>query len=89
MKVLHYFPTTRLTEGGTVRAAIDLCAVIAQRGHDVTWLTCDDFDTPEEWKNGAPNTPTIQTLGVFEKRGRRLTRTQLQLASSFIKCPLL
>jgi len=85
MKVLHYFPTTRLTEGGTVRAAIDLCAVIAQRGHDVTWLTCDDFDTPEEWKNGAPNTPTIQTLGVFEKRGRRLTRTQLQLASSFIK----
>ena len=82
MKVLHYFPTTRLTEGGTVRVAIDLCAVLAQRGHEVIWLTCDDTDTPDSWKKGEPNTPTIQCLGPFQKNGKRLTKEQIELATA-------
>jgi glycosyltransferase involved in cell wall biosynthesis len=85
MRILHYFPTTRLTEGGTVRAAIDLCAVIAQRGHDVIWLTCDDTDVPDSWKNGEPNTPTVQTLGSFQKKGNRLTNKQVELAMDALK----
>lgn len=81
MKVLHYFPTTRLTEGGTVRVAIDLCAVLAQRGHEVIWLTCDDTDAPESWKKGEPNTPTIQSLGPFQKKGKRLTKEQIEMVT--------
>ena len=85
MRILHYFPTTRLTEGGTVRAAIDMCAVIAQRGHEVIWLTCDDADVPESWKNGAANTPSVQTLGSFQKKGNRLTTKQIEIATDALK----
>ncbi|MBT5365572.1 MAG: glycosyltransferase [Phycisphaerae bacterium] len=85
LKLLHYFPTTRLTEGGTVRVAIDICTVLANRGHDVFWLTCDDTDVPESWKNGEPNTPSVICLGQFEKSGKRLTAEQLAVASKAIK----
>jgi len=81
MKLLHYFPTTRLTEGGTIRAAIDLCSVLASRGNEVFWLTCDDTDAPESWKNGEENTPTIISLGKFQKKGLRLTQEQIATAA--------
>jgi glycosyltransferase involved in cell wall biosynthesis len=84
MNIAHYFPTTRLTEGGTVRAAIDLCAVLARRGHNVTWLTCDDTDVPNEWKSDDANTPTVKHLGAFLKAGKRLTNEQLSLVSKAI-----
>jgi len=85
MKLVHYFPTTRLTEGGTVRAAIDFCSVLARRGHDVTWLTCDDADTPESWKKSDANTPTIELLGPLQKAGKRLTKEQIAIAAGVIK----
>ena len=81
MNLLHYCPTTRLTEGGTVRVAIDICAILANRGHKVTWLTCDDSDVPESWKNGQPNTPNVIYLGEFQKKGKRLSNKQLTVAS--------
>jgi glycosyltransferase involved in cell wall biosynthesis len=81
MKLLHYFPTTRLTEGGTVRAAMDLCSVLASRGNEVIWLTCDDTDAPESWKNGEPNTPTVKTLGHFQKKGLRISKEQIAKAA--------
>ncbi len=81
MKLLHYFPTTRFTEGGTVRAAIDFCSVLARRGHDVTWLTCDDADVPQSWKDNEPNTPTIELLGSLQKTGKRLTKQQIARAA--------
>ncbi len=85
MKLLHYFPTTRLTEGGTIRAAIDLCTVLANRGNEVLWITCDDTDAPESWKNGEPNTPTIISLGKFQKKGLRLTQEQIATATKIAK----
>ena len=63
MKILHYFPTTRLSEGGTVRAAIDFCTVLARRGHDVLWVTADDTDVPQSWKDCADACPTVHMLG--------------------------
>ncbi|MBI68723.1 MAG: hypothetical protein CMJ38_01645 [Phycisphaerae bacterium] len=81
MKILHYFPTTRLTEGGTVRAAIDLSTALARIGHDVTWLTTDDCDVPEHWGN-EPNTPHIQLLGTMEKFAERLSRKQIDRATA-------
>lgn len=85
MKLLHYFPITRLTEGGTVRAAIDFCSVLALRGHDVTWLTSDDTDTPDAWKNEEPNCPSIQLLGPFTKAGQRLSKEQISIATDAAK----
>lgn len=85
MKLVHYFPTTRFTEGGTVRAAIDFCTVLARRGHEVTWLTCDDADVPQSWKDGEPNTPTIKLLGPLQKAGKRLTKQQIAIAAEVAK----
>tara|TARA_B100000959_G_scaffold220548_1_gene233112 strand:+ start:243 stop:1394 length:1152 start_codon:yes stop_codon:yes gene_type:complete len=85
MKLLHYFPSTRFTEGGTVRAAIDFCSVLARRGHDVTWLTCDDWDVPQSWKDEEPNTPTIKLLGPLQKAGKRLTKDQIAKAAEVAK----
>ncbi|MBT4530468.1 MAG: glycosyltransferase [Phycisphaerae bacterium] len=85
MKIVHYFPTTRLTEGGTVRAAIDFCSVLARRGHDIVWLTCDDTDVPDSWKNKEQNTPTITLLGSLQKAGKRLTNKQIAMAGEVMK----
>jgi len=85
MKLLHYFPITRLSEGGTVRSAIDLCAVLASRGHDVIWLTSDDTDVPPEWKNGESNCPTVRRLGPITKAGQRLSKEQVALAAEAAK----
>jgi len=76
MKILHYFPTTRLSEGGTVRAAIDFCAVLARRGHEVYWVTSDDTDVPQSWKNGEDACPAVHMLGPLGS-GKRLTTNQL------------
>jgi len=76
MKILHYFPTTRLTEGGTVRAALDLSTALARFGHDVIWLTTDHSDVPEQWGK-EPNTPTVVLLGPLQKSGGRLSATQV------------
>jgi glycosyltransferase involved in cell wall biosynthesis len=76
MKILHYFPTTRLSEGGTVRAALDFCTVLARRGHDVYWVTADDTDVPEAWKNKEANCPFLHMLGPLTTRNR-LSKSQL------------
>ena len=81
MKLLHYFPTTRFTEGGTLRAAIDFCTVLALRGHEVIWLTSDDTDAPDSWKNGDSNCPLIRLLGPLQKAGRRLSEEQVAVAA--------
>ena len=85
MKLLHYFPTTRLTEGGTVRAAIDLCTALARRGHHVIWLTTDDTDAPESWKKELPNTPIIVQLGPLQRIGKLLTKEQVKIAADSMK----
>ncbi len=54
MKILHYLDAIRLTDGGTVRAVIDLCTVMAQQGLDVRLLTRDDSDIPEAWSRDTP-----------------------------------
>mgnify|MGYP003387118367 FL=1 len=85
MNIVHYFPTTRLSEGGTVRAAIDFCAVLARRGNSITWLTCDDEDVPESWKKKAPNTPDVVLLGKLENARGRLTKQQIAKATEVVQ----
>ncbi len=50
MRIVHYIESVRLSIGGTVRAALDMCAGLASAGHDVVLLTLDDADVPEEWR---------------------------------------
>lgn len=85
MNIVHYFPTTRLSEGGTARAAIDFCTVLARRGNNITWLTCDDADVPESWKSNEPNTPKVVLLGELKKSGGRLTKQQVAKASEVVQ----
>ena len=49
MKVVHFFHRVRLSEGGTVRAALEMCRMTADLGHDVTLVTFDGADVPASW----------------------------------------
>ncbi len=62
MKLMHFLPRVQLAEGGVVRAVLDVCAVLAQRGHEVTLLTTDPTDAPAEWKQGAPGAPKLSII---------------------------
>lgn len=75
---------TLLTEGGTIRAALDFCTVLARRGHEVTWLTADDTDAPESWKNEEPNCPSIKVFGPLQMGGR-LSKKQIAIAAELAK----
>lgn len=50
MRILHYIERVRLSVGGTVRAALDLCSGLAGAGHEVALMTLDASDAPSEWK---------------------------------------
>jgi glycosyltransferase involved in cell wall biosynthesis len=62
VKILHYHQAVRLESGGVVRCVLDLCAGLAEAGHEVTLLTTDDRDVPEEWKRGGADQPRSVVL---------------------------
>ena len=62
MRITHYMSRFRLADGGVVRAVLDFCAVLAERGHDVRVLTWDDADIPEAWKRGGESAPSVVHL---------------------------
>ncbi len=62
MKIVHYLGRMRLEDGGVVRAVLDLCAVLAARDHDVTLLTLDATDVPQQWIAGGDGRPGVVTL---------------------------
>ena len=59
LRIVQYLPAIRLEEGGVVRAVLDLCTVMSRRGTDVTLVTWDEKDAPEEWKKGGAGVPKI------------------------------
>ncbi|MFT5422772.1 MAG: glycosyltransferase involved in cell wall biosynthesis [Phycisphaerales bacterium] len=72
MKIVHLIPELRLDFGGTVRAVIDLAAVHARHGHDVTVTSFDISDAPEDWEGVSTQTPAAVRLGP-PGRGQRLS----------------
>jgi glycosyltransferase involved in cell wall biosynthesis len=62
MRVVHYLRQIRLEQGGVVRAVLDICAVLAKAGHDVTLLCCDDTDVPAPWRAGQTGFPRVQLI---------------------------
>lgn len=71
MRILHYLDLVRATIGGPARATVDLCGMLAARGHTVT-LACDDDEAvPASWRAGDPALPTAVRLHSFmDKAGR-------------------
>jgi glycosyltransferase involved in cell wall biosynthesis len=61
MRILHYLPRIRLSEGGVVRAVLDLCTLLAENGHDVTLAAHDLADIPADWNT--PGRPRAVPLG--------------------------
>jgi glycosyltransferase involved in cell wall biosynthesis len=57
VKIVHYHKLLQLEKGGVVRGIIDLCTVLAAAGHNVTVLTTDPGDAPDDWKDPAPGRP--------------------------------
>lgn len=82
LRLAHYLPQIRLEQGGVVRAVLDLCKILAGRGHDVTLITSDARDVPEGWSSNVPGLPRLLTIdpphGLFAMLSRRARDEALQ-----------
>ncbi len=61
LNIVHYCPGIRLEAGGVVRAVLDWCALLAQRGNRITLATHNSPDIPPDW-NGAAGKPAVVRL---------------------------
>ena len=84
MKIVHYLSHIRLADGGVVRAVLDICTLLAQHGHDIVLITCDDVDVPSEWKDGSDNVPRVVIVEDPGSSGGMLSKAALQTAQSEI-----
>lgn len=78
---VHYIPEIRNELGGVVTAVVDLCQLMAARGHDITLLTCNAKDVPQEWRDGSGRWPRVIeaphsriSSSLLSRDGRRLFR---------------
>lgn len=85
LKCIHFLWDTRLEKGGVVRAVFDLCAAVADRGHDVTLLTTDAVGVPDRWRKGEQRLPRLVEIDRSQLPGRRLTRRGLEQARACLR----
>lgn len=62
MNIVHYLPTIRLAEGGVVRAVLDICSLLARRGHRITLACWDPVDAPPAWSADQARSPRVVTI---------------------------
>jgi glycosyltransferase involved in cell wall biosynthesis len=62
--IVHFFPGIRLSDGGVVRAVLDLCTAMAARGNRVTLVTFDSPDVPPNWPVVEPAAAAGTPAGV-------------------------
>lgn len=60
LRIVQFLGQVRLEHGGVVRAVLDLCRVMAARGHQVTLATYDPKDVPPGWNTDAPGRPAVR-----------------------------
>lgn len=85
LRVAHYLPRIDLAEGGVVRAVLDLCGVLASRGHAVTLCTHDPKDVPAGWNGsgvgsaggGGAGLPRVERVPAPSGPGGLFARGQL------------
>lgn len=77
MRITHFHTRFNLADGGVVRAVLDMCQLLASRGHEVTVLTCDDTDVPSLWKVGGEGVPVVRLIARPKLPGGLFARSQL------------
>ena len=85
MKIVHYKGSLELEKGGDVRAVLDMCGELAERGHDVPLLTCDPADAPAAWRTGERGRPRIVPIERLWGRLPRLGRAGLSRSMECIR----
>jgi glycosyltransferase involved in cell wall biosynthesis len=63
VKIAHFLMNVRLRDGGVVRAVLDLCALLAAGGDDVTLMCCGEAEIPGSWRTAGPGVPRVENLG--------------------------
>lgn len=89
MRIVHFIKWLRLRDGGTVRAVLDLCAALAERGHDVTALSCDDSGVPSAWRGpgqkGIPRSVVLKLRDpLFERGGRTMAQATRDTVTQYL-----
>jgi glycosyltransferase involved in cell wall biosynthesis len=86
VNIVHYLPKIRLAEGGVVRAVLDICTLMARRGHRVTLACSDPADVPAAWARdpaGSPQVVKVDPPGSFGRlRPRAMARVEDLLAGA-------
>ena len=82
---VHFFPQLRLEHGGVVKAVLDMCAMLAERGHAVTLLTCDGADVPDAWRTAGENTPQVVELQPSRRFPTLISREGLRQARPILR----
>lgn len=85
MKITHYFCRMRLEDGGPVRGVLDLTAAMRRLGHDVTLVTTDDTDVPDEWKRPSERWPLCRRIAQPAIRGAFFAPSQRSLLSDAVR----
>jgi len=76
----HFLYDFRLEQGGVVRAILDVCEALVERGHSATVLTCDATDIPERWTRADHRSPQCVPLPAARLGVDCISRAGLQQA---------
>jgi glycosyltransferase involved in cell wall biosynthesis len=85
MRILHFLKSARNEVGGPARAAIDLCALLSARGHDVTLATCSGADLPGAWGSMKGRMPHIVQLPRPELGGHAYIRPSGKILANLVR----
>ena len=84
MKIVHSIKNLNFSSGGPVRAIIDLSTKLAEIGHDVTIMTCEDIDAPAEWRSNPQSNPRTIVLGQLGINGLYASPAQRKLIAQTV-----
>jgi glycosyltransferase involved in cell wall biosynthesis len=84
MKIVQYMLGIRNADGGVVRAFVDLCALLADAGHEVICMTTDDRDAPAGW-DGQSRRPLLRTFKASSWFPTLLTAASLREAEAHFR----
>lgn len=84
MKILHYIDTLKSSQGGPVRAVLDLCHALAAKGHQITLVTGEFGDAPKHLSTPTPGLPTVRDISVHTGRSPRLASTSRKAIAALL-----
>jgi glycosyltransferase involved in cell wall biosynthesis len=85
LRILHYVPGINLEQGGVVRAVLDWCSVMAERGHQMTLVVYTGKDIPADWLNHMPGKPRAIVIAVPIPPAKQLQRRSMRLVDKLLQ----